>query len=48
MFGIIAFIVCLVCALVNIPYFPKPINLISFGFCLAMAFVNLFLYIMNK
>ena len=35
--------ICILCAIVNVPFFPNPANLVSFGFCLGMAIVNLLL-----
>jgi hypothetical protein len=40
--------ICILCAIVNIPFFPNPVNIVSFGFCLGLAVGSLLLYISRR
>lgn len=40
MVQIIAGLVCVACAAINVPFFPTTANVIAFIFCLTLAGVN--------
>jgi len=43
----IGFIICICGALINVPFLGHTINAISFGFCIALAFICLMMDILK-
>lgn len=40
--------ICILCAVVNIPFFPNISSIVSFGFCFGMATASLLLVIFKR
>uniref|UniRef100_A0A6M3LKP2 Uncharacterized protein n=1 Tax=viral metagenome TaxID=1070528 RepID=A0A6M3LKP2_9ZZZZ len=45
---LVSFFVCLSMALINIPFFPNMINVLSCGVCIGLAISSINAYFTNK